>query len=292
VTSRNRFLVIVRAGDRSLHPAWTDSLATRDWDLAVSYFGGDPDRYRDAGAQRFDDPGQKWHGLHALLTRENFWRDYDYICLPDDDLATDQAAISTLFSLTASYDLTLTQPALSWQSYFSHPVTLLHPSFKLRRTGFVEIMAPCFRRSALEACLATFLETYSGWGLNWVWPGLLPDNITNIAVIDDAVITHTRPIGGPNYDKLRELGISAHAEGRKLRRKYGVSGQLKNHVLRAVDQRGVLLDAAIPADAALLAEYFRRDALAFQAWRQRQDPSVVAPLTQFQNLGNADAAKL
>src|SRR5947209_7377435 len=37
----NRFLVIVRAGDESLHPQWTDSLATRGWDLAVSYFGTD-----------------------------------------------------------------------------------------------------------------------------------------------------------------------------------------------------------------------------------------------------------
>src|SRR5664279_707363 len=36
-----RYLVIVRAGDRSLHPGWTQSPATRNWDLLVSYFGAD-----------------------------------------------------------------------------------------------------------------------------------------------------------------------------------------------------------------------------------------------------------
>src|SRR3954453_18440947 len=93
----NRFLVIVRAGDESLHPRWTDSLATRGWDLAVSYYGADPRRFRDPGQTRFDDAGLKWQALHALLTRDEFWRRYDYIWFPDDDLAAEQAGISELF---------------------------------------------------------------------------------------------------------------------------------------------------------------------------------------------------
>ena len=275
MATRNRFLVIVRAGDQSLHPAWTSDLSTRDWDLVVSYFGDDPHRYREPGERRIDDKGQKYHGLSALLTRETFWREYDYLWLPDDDLAADQATISKVFAITAARELSLTQPALSWASYFSHPVTLLHPSFRLRWTGFVEVMAPCFRRSALEICLPTFVETVSGWGLNWAWPVLLPDNVENMAVIDETVITHTRPIGGPSYDRLKELGITAHDEGRRIRLKYGVSEHLKRHALRAIDHRGVMLTATDAADAVILAEYLRRDAAAFQAFRQEQNPGAA-----------------
>jgi hypothetical protein len=120
VTGRaSRFLVVVRAGDASLHPTWTDDLATRDWDLVVSYYGLDPARYRDARGRRIDDAGQKFLGLHALLTRERFWREYDYIWLPDDDLAIDQAAVSALFATTARLGAALAQPALSWDSYYS-----------------------------------------------------------------------------------------------------------------------------------------------------------------------------
>jgi len=87
MSALSRNLVIVRAGDQSLHPGWTTTPGARDWDLVVSYFGDFPHRYRSSAERRVDDKGLKWRGLHALLTREAFWRDYDYIWLPDDDLA-------------------------------------------------------------------------------------------------------------------------------------------------------------------------------------------------------------
>jgi hypothetical protein len=143
--ANKRFLVVVRAGDRSLHPQWTSALAARDWDLAVSYYGDDPERFRDEGEARIDDPGLKWQGLHALLTRETFWRGYEYVWLPDDDLAADQATISAFFAEVAELELSLAQPALTWDSYYSHLMTLRHPSFRARWTDFIEIMAPASR---------------------------------------------------------------------------------------------------------------------------------------------------
>ena len=70
MTGRRRFLVVVRAGDASLHPAWVDPSHPRSFDLVVSYYGRDPERYRDAPFRRVDDPGQKFEGLKALLERE------------------------------------------------------------------------------------------------------------------------------------------------------------------------------------------------------------------------------
>lgn len=276
----NRFLVIVRAGDQSLHPGWTNDLATRNWDLVVSYFGNDPDRFRDAGEVRIDDKGLKWAGLHALLAREDCWRAYDYVWLPDDDLAIDQVAISNMFATMAELQLALAQPALSWASHFSHPVTMHCPSFRVRMTNFVEIMAPCFDRRFLDTCLPTFKETLSGWGLDWLWPRLLPHDSLQCAIIDLATATHTRPVGGPSYDKLREAGIAPQDERAALMRRYGIPADIRFRVVGAIDASGNRLDVSRPADTASIGAMLARDWAAFNAFRaerRREASGDVVP---------------
>ena len=249
--------------------------AAREWDLVVSYFGSDPNRYREAGTVRIDDRGAKWPGLHALLCRENLWRDYDYIWLPDDDLAVDQASVNALFEITASSGLALTQPALSWSSFYSHPVTIRHPSFSLRLTDFIEIMAPCFERSALETCLPMMADTLSGWGLDWVWPRL----VAGAAIIDDVTVTHTRPVGGPNRSLLLAAGVLPAVEAETLRRKFGIAVDGKPQVLAAVDRNGRRLERAHPPDAEVLDARLRGDWADFLDSRQRLDlPPVSLPI--------------
>jgi hypothetical protein len=273
-TSGARFLVVVRAGDTSLHPQWTDDLATRDWDLVVSYYGDDPRRFRDDGALRLDDKGQKLGGLHSLLTREAFWRGYDYIWLPDDDVAIAQQDVSELFRQTAALDLALTQPALSWDSYWSHRVTLRHPSFRLRLTNYVEVMAPCFERSFLERCLPTFVESMSGWGLDILWPRLLPARPRRCAVIDDVQMTHTRPVGaGRHYDRLRMAGVSAQQELDAVLQRHGIPADSKALVYAGIDRDGRRLDAAHADEAALLRERLQADRAAFAASAAQQPQS-------------------
>ena len=258
-----RSLVIVRAGDTSLHPRWTRDLATRDWDLVVSYFGTDPQRFRDPGESRIDDKGQKWSGLHALLTREDFWHAYDYIWLPDDDLAIEQDNISRLFQRASAMQLMLAQPALSWNSYYSHRITLVHPSFTLRMTNFVEVMAPCFARPFLERCLPTFTENLSGWGLDVLWPRMLPRTPRSCAIIDALPMTHTRPVGGPGYDKLRMAGLTAADEGDALMMKYGIPLDSRAMVYAGVDGEGRTLDAANSAEKEALRRMLAEDRAAF-----------------------------
>lgn len=276
--SGRRFLVIVRAGDRSLHPRWTRSPATRSWDLVVSYYGRDPARWRDASARRVDDEGAKWPGLHRLLCRERFWRDYDYIWLPDDDLAIGEDGIDALFATVAALDLALAQPALSWSSFYSHPITIRHPSFRLRYTDFVEIMAPCFARAALETCVETMADSASGWGLDWTWPREVGAAERRCAVIDTVTMTHTRPVGGPNYSALRATGVGPGVEAQSLRRRYGIAPGERPRVLAAIDRHGALLDAARPADAAIIAQCLRSDWIEFVASRGRLDlPTIALP---------------
>jgi hypothetical protein len=281
----NRFLVVVRAGDQSLHPYWTRTLATRDWDLVVSYFGDDPHRFRDAGETRIDDKGFKWQGLHALLTRDDFWRGYDYVWFPDDDLAADQATIDAFFTHVVELKLSLAQPALSWTSHYSHPVTLRHPSFRARWTNFIEIMAPCFERGFLETCLPTFGENLSGWGLDWVWPHRLGAETRRSAVIDAVAVTHTRPVGGPSYGKLSEAGVDAQDEAVELLRRHGIERRPQKKVVAAIDARGTVLDASDPATARILDELLMRDWNAFLATRPRAAMPQVAVETRFMHSG-------
>ncbi|NDP43272.1 MAG: DUF707 domain-containing protein [Aromatoleum sp.] len=275
-----RHLVIVRAGDQSLHPGWTSSVATRTWDLVVSYYGDDPVRFRDAGERRIDDKGPKWPGLYTLLTRGDFWRAYDYIWFPDDDLKIEQHAVDRLFALTAELGLELSQPALSWTSHYSHFITLRHPSFVARFTDFIEIMAPCFRREFLEACLPTLGETQSGWGFDWAWPRLQTRGIRGCAILDDVEMTHTRPIGGPIYATLRALGVSADDECNATLRKYSIKVRFPMRITMAIDRAGRLLDATVSEDGERLDALLTRDASALFSSRNAFDLQHVVVTMQ------------
>ena len=218
---RRRNLVIVRAGDSSLHPMWLDGAADRSWDLLVSYFGADPEQYRRGDVIRVDSKGPKWPALRALI--ESHWdyiAQYEYIWLPDDDIACGVRDIDSIFSLSRDYRLHLSQPALSLDSHFSWIVTLRNPLLRVRFTNFVEIMVPCFERDFLARCLPYMSETLSGWGLDHLWPTMLQPG--QMAIIDAAPVTHTRPLGGANYGFLKDRGITAQQECDEFRRAHAI----------------------------------------------------------------------
>ncbi len=219
--ARRRNLVIVRAGDHSLHPRWLEDGARRSWDLLVSYFGDDPEKYRRDDVIRIDGKGPKWPALRALIEAEwDLVSRYDYIWLPDDDIACRGRDIDRLFRLAAEYRLCLSQPSLTLDSYFSWLVTLRNPLLRLRFVNFVEIMVPCFRRDFLERSLPAMSNNLSGWGLDHLWPTMLGPR--EMAIFDAVAVTHTRPIGGANYSFLRDRGIAAYQERDEFKQLYAL----------------------------------------------------------------------
>jgi len=222
---RKRNLVIVRAGDKSLHPDWLGPAGSeRSWDLVVSYFGDDPDIHRRPDVVRFDGKGPKWGGLHALLNSGRLdWQAYERIWLPDDDLACTPESIDRLFMLADYHELHLCQPSLSHDSYISHATTVHNPRLLLRRTNFIEVMAPMLTRELLERVLPTMVENESGWGLDFLWQLFLDRPRRDCGVIDAVQIRHTRPVGGPNYAKMKEQGKSPWDEMNRLLRKYAIN---------------------------------------------------------------------
>ena len=221
--SHRRNLVIVRAGDGSLHPDWLAGSDARNWDLVVSYFGNDPERYRIDDVVRIDSKGPKWIPLQALIMdHPEYLERYDYIWLPDDDLQMSKQDMNRFFDICRDHGLELAQPSLTTDSPMNHPLLINNSASKLRFTNFVEVMAPCFSAAFLRRALPTFSGTQSGWGIDWLWPRLVENPDTGIAVVDDVVIRHTRPLGGPNYDAMRAKGQSPLDELLRFQKAEGI----------------------------------------------------------------------
>ncbi len=221
--STRRNLVIVRAGDSSLHPQWLAGPGDRNWDLVVSYFGNDPDIYRDQELVRIDSKGPKWIPLQKLVEdHPEYLERYDYIWMPDDDLAMSKPDMNRFFDICRDYKLELAQPSLTTDSPMNHPLLINNTASHLRYSNFVEVMAPCFSAACLKRVAPSFSKTQSGWGIDWLWPRLVANRETGIAIVDDVVIRHTRPLGGPNYDAMRAKGNTPLAELLEFQKREGI----------------------------------------------------------------------
>jgi hypothetical protein len=195
----------------------------RNWDIVVNYFGDDPDKYKQPDVVRIDSKGPKWPALQELIqSHPEFISDYEYIWLPDDDLLATKTDVNRLFDLVKSYKLEVAQPALTWDSYYSHITTLRNSMTKIRFTNYVEVMAPCLCSAMLRKALPLFNSNLSGWGLDYLWSALVEDPLNDIAIIDEVTVRHTRPVGGPNYKLLRETGVSPWDELRILCKAHGL----------------------------------------------------------------------
>lgn len=195
-----RGLVVLRCGRSSLHWDWLDG-PQKNWDLILC-----PYQDIDARGQAARViPGQKWDGLARFFAEFNGWRDYDYICLPDDDIATNTHTLNAFFDFCHRFEIDLAAPALTPDSYFSHPITMKNTEFVARRTSFVEIMMPCFSRAFFQEVLPTFglSRSGTGFGLDYLWPHML--SYEDTWIFDEPAVHHTRPVGGLRQQRLAEL---------------------------------------------------------------------------------------
>lgn len=214
-----RNLVVVRAGDNSLHPGWLSGDVPRNWDLIVSYYGSDPHKFRDANSRRIDHKGGKWDGLYQLFTEHSdLLSDYDRIWLPDDDIAATTAAINRTFDAMVDYDVDLLQPSLTPNSYVSWYHTLANRLYRFRYTNLVEVMVPCLTSRHLAKVLPLLRANMSGIGLDFIWCRLFADPRRRAGILDEVSVHHTRPIGTALASKMRTLNRSAGDDLAEIRR--------------------------------------------------------------------------
>jgi hypothetical protein len=218
-------LVIVRSGDKSLHRNWPKDLdeSKRSWDLMLSHWddGQPPTDNVDIVVRQ----GSSKFPAFARLRRDIPWfSSYKAVWMCDDDIMTSWSDIQHMFDLFHAYELDLAQPSLSANSYSSHRICYSCDDYLLRYTNFVEPMVPIFSEKAMAICVQTFDEGTHGFDLDWVWPKLLGYPVNKIAILDDAKVFHTRPVGSSaGYDYIHSLEEMFIEKKQSLLRKYEIT---------------------------------------------------------------------
>lgn len=193
-------LVVVRAGDNSLHREWINANEL-NFDLIITYYGDNqPKNWISDGYPIIKIKGSKWEGLYSYFKEYDDWKNYDYIFIPDDDLLFSGKKLNKFFNIVNELKPDLSQPSLDELSYFTFPITLVNRANIYRVTNFVEVMCPCFSTNFLIKTLELFNESKSGWGMDYFWTILLEESrLKPPIIIDEVCIRHTRPVGSVGH---------------------------------------------------------------------------------------------
>lgn len=212
-------LIITLTGKKTLLKNWVGD--DNNFDIHILYYSDEGKVYFDLlkqGHKVEKVKGEKWFCIQQYINQNpQLLETYDTFWFPDDDLFIDNESINKLFNIHNKYNLFLSQPAAI--GYTSHEITKPQ-NCKLRYTNFVEIMCPMMSKETLKILLNSFNLTESGWGLDLLWPKLLNYPKNKIAIIDEVVIIHTKPVG-QNYQN--RFSVSPMDELNMIRNRYSVN---------------------------------------------------------------------
>lgn len=187
-----RNLIVVRAGEASLHPEWDDG-TPRNFDLFVSYYHTDIEFFEDGSEYQHRLEGPVWRGnAEVCRAYEELLAAYDFVAFASDDVATTYADLNRLFVICGEAGLCLATPAVTG---YATPDLAPVATTLLRYTDRCDIIFPVFSHAALGRLVHTFKESQSGWGLPYRWAQLCTYPIYPTAIVDSVVLRHTRPLG-------------------------------------------------------------------------------------------------
>lgn len=227
-----RNLVISPVGDRSCHGSWVAGPDSPNFDLMLIYFGDDS-AYDFTGAEfcyrrkgfKFQLLDWAYSEMRSVIDR------YDRIWCPDDDIRSNTRNINRLFEVFEAERLELAQPAIA-QGDVSYRGLQQVPRLSLRYSPFVEVMCPIMTRQAFVRVSRLFLQSQSGWGIDWVWSKWFsPDEM---AIIDEVGVHHTGVLTqGDLYQKLKSRGIDPIQEFDTLVNRFGgIDRKLQRRISR------------------------------------------------------------
>ena len=229
-SSKKKNLIIICAGDDSLHKKKKWFAKSRKYVLCVNYFGDKNNTkksFREECDIYIESQGPKWVIIRNILMKTKFWRNFDFVALPDDDLDVTVGKWNKLFQYGHKYKLNLYQPSLvdNGNEYVVHKYLTQHKECDFRYTDFVEIMTPIFSKSALRKSykLLTDPMIKSGWGVDYIIPRNILKN-KGVAIIDSVPIIHTKPLGHVDAAKkssfYKKYNIDPEKEMRYFLKKY------------------------------------------------------------------------
>ena len=218
-------------GDRSVHRSWLAGPDKPNFDLFLLYYGDGADTAEADAKYYVRRKGFKWEHMHYVAeAHAATLSQYDRIWCPDDDVACDTAGVHLLFELFERYKLQVAQPAIAQGEFTFRGLTQRRGNV-LRYSPFVEGMCPIFTREAFVKLKPTFLESRSGWGIDWLWTKYVAPH--EMAIIDKVGVHHTGPLGkGDHYKKLASLGIDPFRELDETVARHGMNLHMHRRMLR------------------------------------------------------------
>ena len=152
----HRNLVISAVGNASQHNSWLAGGSARTFDLALIYYGDQSATFCDVADIYLERKGFKFPLIADLLDElDHRIESYDYVWLPDDDIATTTDDVNRLFEIVRQYQLAIAQPAIAGGDV-SYQSLRVQPNLLLRYTRFAEVMCPVFSRAALTTVATHF----------------------------------------------------------------------------------------------------------------------------------------
>lgn len=209
-------LLVVRAGEPSMHPEWDDG-SPRNFDLMVSYYHPTIEPFEDDSEYQHRCEGPPWKGNADVCKKHaELLTSYDFVAFADDDILTTYTDMSRLFDICSWYGLSLATPAITVNS-----VPDLEPrsGLLLRYMDRCDLICPVFGMAALVRLMSTFSESQSGWGLPHLWAHMCARPFFTTAVVDDVVVRHMRPFSG---GRLQAGGVNPLKEQYEIFTKYGL----------------------------------------------------------------------
>jgi hypothetical protein len=222
-------LVVLPAGSKSLHPHWLENVSnvTRNWDLAIGYYGAEKPNIPAPFEYLAHIPKTKKFRLlyNMFYAGSPLWA-YEAVWMPDDDLLCSGTDINQMFHLFHRTGLDLAQPAMKKgpECYPNHPLLVQQTGQDVRFVPFVEIMCPIFSPRMLKIAIGSMRDVESGYGLDHLWPAFLGYPTNRIGIIDAVAVAHTRPIGA-TYDlrtAVHEQAVVHKAYNHSIRKIPGV----------------------------------------------------------------------
>ena len=190
-----KYLIISPLGDKSICEEWLQE--NRDFDVVFIYYGDNltvAEQYLKYTPYIFTAKGTKFCLIKSFIQDNlEFISQYSHIWFPDDDVKISTSEINRLFKFAKEWNLSICQPSMD--GYVSHEITKPVENSLLRYTNFVEVLAPMFDLESLLKIYHSFDLNYSSFGFDYLWAHLLNYPQDKIAIIDDIIMTHTKPVG-------------------------------------------------------------------------------------------------
>ena len=205
--SDKKNLVILRAGDNSLHESWLEG--PRNWDFLVSCYGENPNKWKRDDIKHIYFDGGKFDGIYDAFQQVPGLLDkYDYIMMADDDFEMTAQDINRIFEIMREENLQMGHPSFSYKSYGYYFAAYHNPCFKIRFTNFVEQGIVCMTPSVWRQFLPLLENNPKAGYTDYYWARLTDNPAEQVALIDEVQVTHTKPYGSQLKQVQQKKGWS------------------------------------------------------------------------------------